>query len=80
METAENLAWQEVNCEHIVRDEWIDFRKSTYKMPNGKNVEQSHGLCGWSAVTVTAFVRHGLFVLRLVIENNKMRKGKHFGA
>ena len=36
METAENLAWQEVNCEHIVRDEWIDFRKSTYKMPNGK--------------------------------------------
>ncbi|MBD5149046.1 MAG: NUDIX hydrolase [Oscillibacter sp.] len=36
METHENLAWEEVNCEHIVCDEWIDFRKSTYKMPNGK--------------------------------------------
>ncbi len=36
METTENLVWEEVNCEHIVRDEWIDFRRSTYKMPNGK--------------------------------------------
>ena len=36
METHENLVWEEVNCEHIVSDEWIDFRKSTYKMPNGK--------------------------------------------
>lgn len=36
METPENLVWEEVNCEHIVRDEWIDFRRSTYKMPDGK--------------------------------------------
>lgn len=36
MKTFENLVWEEVNCEHIVQDEWIDFRKSTYKMPDGK--------------------------------------------
>lgn len=36
METHENLMWEEVSCEHIVRDEWIDFRRSAYKMPNGK--------------------------------------------
>ena len=36
MDTLVNLMWEEVNCEHIIRDEWIDFRRSTYKMPNGK--------------------------------------------
>ena len=24
----ENLKWEEISCEHIVHDEWIDFRKS----------------------------------------------------
>ena len=24
----ENLVWEEISTEHIVRDEWIDFRKT----------------------------------------------------
>lgn len=32
----ENLTWEEINTEHIVQDEWIDFRRSTYRFPDGK--------------------------------------------
>ena len=31
----ENLEWEEVSCEHIVRDEWIDFRKQAFRLPDG---------------------------------------------
>ena len=29
------LAWEEVQTEHIIQDEWIDFRKSSYRFPDG---------------------------------------------
>lgn len=29
------LAWEEISCEHLVQDEWIDFRKSDYRFPDG---------------------------------------------
>lgn len=32
----ENLNWEEVSREHIVQDEWIDFRRSTYRFPDGR--------------------------------------------
>ena len=30
-----DLVWEEVSTEHIVQDEWIDFRRSAYRFPNG---------------------------------------------
>ena len=30
-----NLAWEEISTEHIVQDEWIDFRRSAYRFPDG---------------------------------------------
>lgn len=32
----EQLAWEEVSCEHLVQDEWIDFRRSEYRFPDGR--------------------------------------------
>ena len=32
----ENLAWEEVRTEHIIQDEWIDFRRSDFRFPDGK--------------------------------------------
>jgi len=32
----ENLAWEEISTEHIVQDQWIDFKKSTYRFPDGR--------------------------------------------
>lgn len=30
------LAWEEVSTDHIVQDEWIDFRRSDYRFPDGR--------------------------------------------
>ncbi len=35
-DTAERLAWEEISTEHIVQDQWIDFRRSDYRFPDGK--------------------------------------------
>ena len=32
----EELIWEEISTEHIVQDEWIDFRRSAYRFPDGK--------------------------------------------
>lgn len=37
--SGENLDWQEVRTEHLVQDEWIDFRKTAYRLPDGKVYE-----------------------------------------
>ncbi len=29
------LVWELLNTEHLVRDKWIDFRKETYRFPDG---------------------------------------------
>lgn len=31
----DSLAWEEVQTEHVVRDKWIDFRRSAYRFPDG---------------------------------------------
>ena len=33
------LAWEEIRTEHIIQDEWIDFRKSAYQYPDGRVFE-----------------------------------------
>ena len=35
----ENLAWTELKTEHIIQDEWIDFRRSSYRYPDGRVFE-----------------------------------------
>ena len=34
--TDKNLDWEEISTEHIVNDQWIDFRKSIYRYPDGR--------------------------------------------
>lgn len=34
-----SLEWTEVSCEHLVTDEWIDFRRSAYRFPDGSVFE-----------------------------------------
>ena len=33
------LAWELIDCEHIVSDEWIDFRRCSYRFPDGSVFE-----------------------------------------
>ena len=36
---AENLTCEEIRCEHLIRDQWIDFRRSAYRFPDGRIFE-----------------------------------------
>ena len=38
MSDDKKLMWEEVSTEHIVEDEWIDFRKSVYRFPDGRDI------------------------------------------
>ncbi len=34
-----DLVWEEISTEHIVKDEWIDFRRSAFRFPDGRIFE-----------------------------------------
>ena len=38
-EARDPLAWEEVHTEHIIQDEWIDFRRSSWRFPDGSIFE-----------------------------------------
>ena len=50
----ENLEWDEVTCEHIVNDEWIDFRKSKYRFPDGREFEPFYSYSRRDYVVIVA--------------------------
>ncbi|MBO6014959.1 MAG: NUDIX hydrolase [Lachnospiraceae bacterium] len=35
----DSLCWEEIHTEHIIQDEWIDFRRSSYRFPDGNVFE-----------------------------------------
>ena len=39
LENRDPLAWEEVSTEHLIQDEWIDFRRSAYRLPDGSVFE-----------------------------------------
>ena len=56
------LAWEEVKCEHIARDKWIDFRKSAYRFPDGKVYEPFYSYSRKDYVVVVATDTEGKFI------------------
>lgn len=50
----ESLAWEEVHTEHIVQDEWIDFRKSAWKFPDGSVFEPFYSYSRRDYVVIVA--------------------------
>ena len=50
----EDLAWEEVRTEHIIQDEWIDFRRSAYRLPNGNVFEPFYSYSRKDYVVVVA--------------------------
>lgn len=48
------LAWEEVSCEHIVRDEWIDIRKSAFRFPDGSVFEPYYSYSRRNYVVIVA--------------------------
>ena len=58
----ENLTWEEVSTEHIVQDEWIDFRKSAYRSPDGRIFEPYYSFTRRNYVVIVASDEEGRFL------------------
>ncbi len=50
----DDLAWEEVSTEHIIQDEWIDFRRSAYRLPDGNVFEPFYSYSRKDYVVVVA--------------------------
>ncbi|MBQ3789447.1 MAG: NUDIX hydrolase [Lachnospiraceae bacterium] len=53
-EAKDPLAWEEVRTEHILKDEWIDFRRSVYRLPNGSTFEPYYSYSRRDYVVIAA--------------------------
>jgi len=57
-----DLIWEEVSTEHIVQDEWIDFRKSSFRFPDGKIFEPYYTYSRRDYVVVVASDEEGNYI------------------
>lgn len=61
-EDEESLAWEEISTEHIVQDEWIDFRRSAYRFPDGKVFEPFYSYSRRDYVVIVATDENGEYL------------------
>lgn len=62
MNAGENLAWEEIRTEHVVQDEWIDFRRSAYQFPDGKVFEPFYSYSRKDYVVIVACDEEGKYL------------------
>ena len=62
MEKRDPLAWEEVSCEHLIRDEWIDFRRSAYRFPDGSVFEPYYSYSRRDYVVIVASDEDGNYL------------------
>ena len=58
----EDLAWEEISTEHIVQDEWIDFRRSAYRFPDGTTFEPYYSYSRRDYVVIVASDEDGNYI------------------
>ena len=58
----ENLTWEEIRTEHIVQDEWIDFRRSAYRFPDGSVFEPYYSYSRRDYVVIVASDTDGKYL------------------
>ena len=58
----ESLEWQEISTEHIIRDRWIDFRKSVYRYPDGRIFEPFYTFSRKDYAVVVATDEEGRYI------------------
>ena len=61
-EKRDDLTWEEIKTEHIVKDEWIDFRKSVYRFPDGSVFEPFYNYSRRNYVVIVASDTEGRFI------------------
>lgn len=61
-ETKDPLAWEEVHMEHVLQDEWIDLRRSSWRLPDGSVFEPFYSYSRRDFVVVVASDTEGNFL------------------
>lgn len=56
------LAWEEIRTEHLVTDEWIDFRRSAYRFPDGSVFEPYYSYSRKDYVVIVASDTEGKYL------------------
>ena len=56
------LAWEAVKTEHIVQDQWIDFRRVAYRLPDGTVFEPFYNYSRRSYVVIVASDTKGKYL------------------
>ncbi len=62
MNNDNDLIWEEVSTEHIVQDEWIDFRKTAFRFPDGKVFEPFYTYSRRDYVVIVASDEDGKYL------------------
>ena len=58
----EELMWKEISRDHIVRDQWIDFRRSAYRYPDGRVFEPFYSYSRRDYVVIVATYENGDYI------------------
>ena len=56
------LEWECISTEHIVRDEWIDFKRCAYRFPDGSVFEPFYKYSRRDYVVIVALDTEGRFL------------------
>ena len=56
------LAWEEISVKHLVQDEWIDFRASAYRYPDGRVFEPFYSYSRRDYVVIVASDEEGRYL------------------
>ena len=62
LDDKENLTWEEISTEHIVQDQWIDFRRSAYRFPDGSVFEPFYSYSRRDYVVIVASDAEGKYL------------------
>lgn len=62
LSAGDSLEWQEIRTEHVVQDEWIDFRRSAYRFPDGKVFEPFYSYSRKDYVVIVAADEDGKYL------------------
>lgn len=57
-----SLAWEEIKTEHVIQNEWIDFRESTYRFPDGREIGPFYSYSRRDYVVIVASDEEGNYL------------------
>ncbi len=62
MSEFDDLKWEALKIEHIVQDEWIDFRRVRYRLPDGSEFEPYYNYSRRNFVIIVARDEEGNYI------------------